>query len=80
MHKALSVLSALNVLGAASLTASLAGIGVSAAGLAVVAQRLDRLGVILIVRLWALFLLTYPQRRQAVECFPTVEPRLLNSA
>jgi hypothetical protein len=29
-------------------------------------------------RLWALFLLTYPQRRQAVECLPAVEARLLN--
>ena len=28
--------------------------------------------------LWALFLLTYSQGRQAVECFPTVEARFLN--
>jgi serine/threonine protein kinase/Flp pilus assembly protein TadD len=31
-----------------------------------------------LLRLWVLFLLTYPQRRQAVECFPAVEARLLN--
>jgi hypothetical protein len=32
----------------------------------------------LVVRLWALFLLTYPQRRQAVERLPTVEACFLN--
>jgi len=31
-----------------------------------------------LVRLWVLFLLTYPQRRQAVERLPAVEARLLN--
>jgi len=31
-----------------------------------------------LIRLWALFLLTYSQGWQAVECFPTVEARLLN--
>ena len=31
-----------------------------------------------VVLLWALFLLTYSQGRQAVECFPTVEARFLN--
>ena len=33
-----------------------------------------------LVRLWALFLLTYSQRRQAVECFPAVEARFLNAS
>jgi SRSO17 transposase len=32
----------------------------------------------LLIRLWALFLLTYPQRRQAVERLPTVEACFLN--
>jgi hypothetical protein len=32
----------------------------------------------LVVRLWALFLLTYSQGRQAFECFPTVEACFLN--
>jgi hypothetical protein len=31
-----------------------------------------------LVRLWALFLLTYSQGRQAFECFPTVEACFLN--
>src|SRR5262245_48094885 len=31
-----------------------------------------------VVRLWLLFPLAYPQRRQAVVCFPTVEACFLN--
>jgi hypothetical protein len=32
----------------------------------------------ILFRLWALFLLTYSQGRQAVESFPTVEACLFN--
>jgi hypothetical protein len=34
--------------------------------------------LVYLLLLWALFLLTNPQRRQAVACFPIVEPRCLN--
>ncbi len=33
-----------------------------------------------LLRLWALFLLTYSQGRQAVECFPAVEACFLNAS
>src|SRR5438132_928402 len=38
------------------------------------------MGMVSVVLLWPLFPLTYPQRGQAVECFPAVEACLLNPA